>query len=157
MNELYSEKDYAAIHSQLHRRLLILGVLTLALLGLAIWSMVIRNQVLTLACVIGIGFSLIFGLEIFARPLRSYEKMLSGALCGRSHEETFEYSHLEPETSMVDGVACRSLVFLGEPDKHGTREQMYYWSKELPLPDLKAGDQVTLRYTGKMIIGYQVL
>ena len=56
---------------------------------------------------------------------------------------------------MVDGVSYRSLVFLGDPDKHGTRERMFYWDSELPLPDFRPGQAVTIRYTGKMIIAYE--
>ena len=50
----------------------------------------------------------------------------------------------------------KSLIFLGEPDKHGIREQRYYWDNELPLPAFNSGDQITIKYTGKNIIGYEL-
>ena len=56
----------------------------------------------------------------------------------------------------MDGVACRSLIFLGQADKHGTREQRFYWDEEIPLPAFNPGDQVTLKYTGRTIIGYRI-
>ena len=55
---------------------------------------------------------------------------------------------------MVDGVSCRGLIFLGEPDKHGIREQRYYWDNQLPLPAFRPGEAITLKYTGKNIIAW---
>ena len=54
----------------------------------------------------------------------------------------------------MDGVPCLSMVFLGDPDKHGTRDQMFYWDRELALPQFTKGQNVTLHYTGKNIIGF---
>ena len=54
-------------------------------------------------------------------------------------------------------MACRSLVFLGTPDKHGVREQMLYWDSQIPLPDFRPGEDLLIQYTGKMIIGYESL
>ena len=62
----------------------------------------------------------------------------------------------EAEPSLVDGVHCTGLILLGEPDKHGIREQRYYWDNELPLPAFNSGDQITIKYTGKNIIGYEL-
>ena len=56
---------------------------------------------------------------------------------------------------MVEGVACSSLIFLGDPDRHGSREMLLYWDQELPMPELKAGDVYTVRYTGRNITGIQ--
>ena len=72
-----------------------------------------------------------------------------------SNQMRFLSENLEEETSVVDGVACRVLIFLGKPDKHGTKEQQFYWDRELPLPAFNPGDEVTLKYTGRNIIGYQ--
>ena len=63
-------------------------------------------------------------------------------------------SHMEPDPCMVDGVSFRSLIFLGKPDKHGSREQLFYWDRQKEVPAFQSGEPVTLKYTGKMIIGY---
>jgi hypothetical protein len=71
------------------------------------------------------------------------------------HEIRLTYDHPESELSVVDGVSFRSLIFLGEPDKHGTRDQMYYWDLQKKLPAFETGKDYLLRYTGKTIIGWQ--
>ena len=63
-----------------------------------------------------------------------------------------EYVRTEPDVSSVDGVSCLSLIFLGDADKHGSREQLLYWDEEIPLPALQEGQSYTVRFTGRNII-----
>ena len=156
MKDLYTEKDLAALRARIGKRQLVLVCVSMVWLALAVVSLVLRVEWLTVVAVVLLGASLIFGLEMFCLPLKRYARLMEAALHGRSHTETFVYDHLEPESSLVDGVSCRSLVFLGEPDKHGSRDQMYYWDENIPLPPFSEGQTVTLRYTGRTIIGYQV-
>ncbi len=154
MQNLYTSADLDRIHSQLVRRIVWMLCIAAVFLGVAVWSMVIRLQWVTVSAVIAAGTVLIFGTEMFCRPVYAYEKLIRGALHGRNHTENLVYDHLEPESSMVDGVSCRSLVFLGTPDKHGTREQLYYWDAQIPLPAFESERTYAVRYTGKNIIGY---
>ncbi len=155
MHSLYSEKDLQQISDQLKKRYLLLGCGLAVILALLVFSMVIRLQWLTVVSFILFFSVSVFVIELFCLPLHRYKKLVVSALTGRSHIETMEYKCMESETSIVDGVSCRGIVFLGEPDKHGTREQRFYWDEELPLPVFREGDQVTLKYTGRTIIGYQ--
>ncbi len=155
MQDLYSEKDCQQIAAQLKKRYLLLGCALAVFLALIVVSVIVRVEWLTIVLVF-LFFSLaVFVIELFCLPLHRYKKLVVSALTGRSHIETMEYKCMESETSIVDGVSCRGIVFLGEPDKHGTREQRFYWDEELPLPVFREGDQVTLKYTGRTIIGYQ--
>lgn len=156
MQDLYSEKDVQQLSGQLKKRFLLLGCALAALLALFVVSMVIRMEWLSMVSLFLFFASAVFVIEVFCLPLYRYRKLILSALNGRTHTETLEFQQAEQETSVVDGVTCRGLIFLGTPDKHGTREQRYYWDEELPLPAFRTGDQVTLKYTGRNIIGYQV-
>ena len=155
MKELYSVEYRQSVRSQLSRRLIILGICAAVLLAAVIWSFTARMQTVSVVLVILLGAVVIFGLDMLCKPLWKYDRFLATALTGRNHTDSLIYDHPESEISVVDGVSYRSLVFLGEPDKHGAREQMFYWDKELPVPDFRPGQQMTIRYTGKMIIGYE--
>lgn len=157
MVSLYTSQNLQAVRAQLSRRAVPLGVFSAVMLAVIIWSLIARQQVVTIAAVILLGAGLIFVCDVFLKPLWQYSRFLSSALTGRSHTDSLVFDHPEPDVSMVDGVACRSLVFLGEPDKHGVREQMLYWDDQIPLPDFKTGENLTVQYTGKMIIGYESL
>ena len=155
MQELYSEKDLQQLSGRLKKRYLVLGLILAVLLAAFIVSMIIRVEWLSIVLLILFCSTAVFVIEMFCLPLHRYKKLITSALTGRTHTETLEYSEAEADTSVVDGVLCRGLIFLGNPDKHGTREQRFYWDEELPLPAFTPGDQVTLKYTGRNIIGYE--
>ena len=155
MRDLYSENDLLQISAQLKKRYFLLGAFLLIPLALFVWSLVIRLEWLTMVSVFLFFAAAVFVVDLFCLPLHRYKKLLSSALTGRSHTETLEYKETEADPYVVDGVTCQGLIFLGQPDKHGTREQRFYWDREIPLPAFRAGDQVTLKYTGRNIIGYQ--
>lgn len=155
MHDLYSEKDLQQISGQLKKRYILLCCVLAIILAVFIVSLICRIEWLSVVAFILLFSVAVFVLEMFCLPLHRYRKLIHSALTGRTHIETLEYQKTEDDTSVVDGVPCRGLIFLGEPDKHGTREQRFYWDKELPLPAFTAGDQVTLKYTGRTIIGYE--
>jgi len=155
VTELYSEKDINLINQQLKKRYTIIFIIFALFLALVIWSFIVRIQWLSMVAVFLAGVTLVFGIDLFCLPLHRYRKLMTSALTGRTHTGTFEFKEAESDPSMVEGISCKSLIFLGEPDKHGSREQRFYWDAEHPLPDFKAGDQITLKYTGRNIIGWE--
>lgn len=156
MVELYSEDHIRETGEQLRRRYLVLGIAAALLLAVFIWSMVVRIEWLSMVSLFVCGAMAVFVIDMLCLPLHRYRRLLTAALTGRTHTGTLEFKEQESGVSMVDGVSCIGLLFLGEPDKHGTREQRFYWDTELPPPPFRPGDQVTLKYTGKNIIGYQL-
>ena len=155
MQNLYSGRDLLEISAQLKKRYLVLGVVLAVLLAAFIVSLVCRVEWLSVVTFFLFGAAAVFAVDFCCLPLHRYKKLLKAALTGRTHTETLEYVGEEAETSRVDGVLCRGLLFLGEPDKHGVREQRFYWDAERPLPAFRSGEQVTLLYTGRNIIGWE--
>ena len=156
MHDLYSEKDLRLLSGQLKKRYLAMGALMTVFLAAFIVSMIIRVEWLSIVMFVFLFGVAVFMIEMFCLPLHRYKKLISSALTGRTHTETLEYDQTEDDSSVVDGVRCRGMIFLGSPDKHGAREQRFYWDEEIPLPAFTPGSQVTLKYTGRNIIGYQL-
>ena len=156
MQDLYSEKDSEQISSQLKKRYILLGCILAVILAGFVFSLIIRVEWLSVVMFILLLAVTVFVIEMFCIPLHRYKKLIVSALYGRTHIETLEYEKAEDDTSVVDGVLCRGLLFLGSPDKHGTREQRFYWDEEIPLPAFTPGSQITLKYTGRNIIGYEL-
>ena len=121
MQTLYSEKDLQDLGGQLRRRFLVVGLAAALFLAVAVWSFIRRIEWLSVAGTILCGFVLVFGIDLFCLPLIRYRSLVASALRGRKHTETFEYGETEPDLSRVDGISCRSILVLGEADKHGTR------------------------------------
>ena len=156
MQNLYSDESYVSVDRQLKRRLVLLFAVLAVLLGVFVWAMITRTEWLAVLAACLAGCFAIFFADLFCAPLVRYRRLVRSALSGRNHEKTMEFVRTEPERSMVDGVACSSLIFLGDPDKHGSREMLLYWDREIPQPDLKPGRIYTVMYTGKNITGIQL-
>ncbi len=154
MKELYTDADWQHIQAQLRRRLYTILAVAALFLAAAVFTFIRRTEIPTVILVILAGAVLIFGLEMFWLPVHRYEVLVRSARKGRTHTETLIFDHIEPEVSLVDGVSCTSLVFLGSPDKHGTREQLYYWDREIPLPAFTPGRSYEISYTGKNIVAW---
>ena len=152
MKELYSAEMLASMNGKLKKRWILVGIISALLLAGFVWSVAIRVEWLSIALLVLLGVFLIFFIEMFCRPLLDYRKLLVTALSGRSHDRVMEYVRTEPDTSSVDGVSCISLIFLGDADKHGSREQLLYWDEEIPLLALQEGQSYTVRFTGRNII-----
>ncbi len=155
MQTLYSKQDLQDLGGQLRRRFILIGVLAALCLAVVVWSFVRRIEWLSIAATALCGAIAIFGIDMFCLPLIRYRRLLVSALRGRTHTETFEFSAAEPDLSLVDGISCRSIVVLGLADKHGTREQRFYWDAARPLPDFTPGRPLELTYTGRFVIAYQ--
>ena len=155
MQNLYSDQSFLAVDRQLKRRLVLLFAVLAVLLAVFIWAMIARTEWLAAVSACLAGCFAVFYADMFCAPLARYRRLVRTALSGRNHERDLEFLRLEPDRSVVDGVACSSLIFLGDPDKHGSREMLLYWDQELPMPELKAGSAYTVRYTGRNIIGIQ--
>ena len=153
MELLYSDQSFRSVDRRLKWRVAVLCAVCTVLLGVFLAMMIIRNNWAAVAAAAAAGFFAIFFTDLLCMPLVRYRRLIRSALSGRSHEKTLEFDHTEPDTSSVEGVTCRSLIFLGDPDKHGSREMLLYWDCELALPELSPGSFYTVKYTGKHIIG----
>ena len=155
MQTLYTDQTYNEIHRQLHRRLFVLYAVLAVLLGVFLWAMLTRTEWLAMVFACLAGCFAVFFVDLFCMPLVRYRRLVRTALSGRNHDKTMEFVRAESETSVVEGVTCRGLIFLGDPDKHGSREMLLYWDQEFFLPALESGRTYTVCYTGKNIIGIQ--
>ena len=156
MQNLYSDESYVSVDRQLKRRLVLLFAVLAVLLGVFVWAMITRTEWLAALAACLAGCFGIFFADLFCAPLVRYRRLVRSALSGRNHEKNMEFVRTEPDRSMVDGVACSSLIFLGDPDKHGSREMLLYWDREIPQPDLEPGRIYSVKYTGKNITGIQL-
>ena len=151
MKELYTAEILSGLNRRLKLRLAVVCAVCAVLAGLLVYGMIARVQWLALVSAVLCGCFAVFWTGMFCRPLLDYRKLVRSALTGRAHEAALEFVRAEAEPSTVDGVPCRGLIFLDEPDKHGTRDRLFYWDAEFPLPELTEGAVYAFRYTGRSI------
>ena len=162
MQLLYTEQNLSEIRSQRKRRFFALAAVLAAILAVILFLLISENhrdhrpEVPVTLLVILLLSTVIFFYDLLIHPISAYAKHVDASLHGRFHEVTVVFDHVNQEQSLVDGVNYRDLIFLGEADKHGDRERMFYWDSELPLPSFFRGQEVTLRYFDRFITGYRV-
>ena len=158
MTELYTEESVRVLNAQLKKRWIVLAAVAAVMLGLFVWTMIVRRETndrlqwLSVASVIVLGFFSVFWIDVICGPLLRYRTMIRNAASGRRHTKTMPFVRAEEDVSVVDGVPRRGLIFLGDPDKHGTRDQLLYWDLEIPMPAFEAGKEYTVAYSGKSIV-----
>ena len=150
---LYTGEMLSEINGRLKSRWIVLAAVAVPLLAVLVVSVIQRVKWVSMASAVAVGVFAVFWIDLFCIPRLRYRKLVMEALGGRSHTETLEFARMEPDPCMVDGVPCCSLIFLGKPDKHGSREQLFYLDLNLPVPELEEGKSYALKYTGRTIIG----
>ena len=163
MHYLYNEEIFSALKKLISKRQRLLLLAAFAVLAAILASLILddhkdhRPVLLTTLLVILGGGALIFLWDMTIKPLRSYAKHIDSALHGRSHETVAVFDRVGTEDSVIDGLTFRDLIFLGEADKHGVREQLFYWDMEFPLPAFGKGQELRLTYSDRFLTGYEIL
>ena len=163
MLTLYNEEMFTALRGQVKKRqILAFAVLAVFLLA-AVWTLSVDNHkenrpiLATTLLVIAGGCAFIFLWDLTIKPLRCYARHMDNALHGRGHQINAVFNRVGAEDSLVDGVLFRDLIFLGEADKHGDRDRLFYWDRELPLPDFQPGQEIEVTYYDRFMTGYRLL
>ncbi|MBR2822490.1 MAG: hypothetical protein IKE24_02250 [Clostridia bacterium] len=163
MHTMYNEGMFARLSGQVKKRQVLVFAVAALFLAAAVFTLILddhkenRPILATTLLVIAGGSVFIFFWDLTVRPLRCYARHMDAALHGRTHQVLAVFDRVGADDSMVDGILFRDLVFLGEADKHGVRDRMFYWDRELPLPDFRPGQEVMITYYDRFMTGYEVI
>lgn len=169
MNILYTEQEISDLTARINRRRIITYILSVPFFALFVYFFAMHLRVTVtdpgpipdntlkilaaIAAILG-SFVLIFGLTFCVKPLKSYRAHITNSLHGRCHDVTYRFKAVEPDLSVIDHITFRSVVFDGEPDRHGITEHMFYWDNLKELPDFVPGEDVNIRYYDRFICGW---
>lgn len=155
---MYTMQDLTAIRAQQKKRLTVMLAPAVLLLGLIVYSVIIRLEWLTSAATVALGVLAIFGYDVLLKPLRCYERLVTDALQGRNHETTGAFDSISPDISVVDGVRYYAMTLIQQDEETGdSYERMLYYDADKPLPALAKGTQLKVRYHDRSITDWSVL
>lgn len=141
---MYTEQDYADIRGQIRRRAIILGIPALLLLAAVVISFVYRVRWATTLLTIILGAFCIFGYGMLLGPVIAYGRHLDDVLHGRVHTLTGAFKEMEEETVVRDGVRYFPLMLsVGDMEK-AEDDRLFYYDANLPRPDWKRGEMITV-------------
>ena len=136
-SSLFSAQDQAAIRAQLKKRLILVLIPVLVLLGAAIYFAIQRNEVATDVLTIVSLSVLIFCYDLFLKPLRCYQRHLDNVISGRRRAGDLPFLAISDDISLVDGMTCTDLDAKGRP-----YDRLFYFDAEKPFPAIAAGETV---------------
>ncbi len=141
---VYTEQDYADICAQVKRRRLLIAIPAAALLAAVIVSFVFRIRWLTMALSVLLGAGLIFCHGLLVSPVTAYRRHLNDVLHGRTRTTTGAFKDMEDVAVMRDGVKYYPVMLsVGNMDDPED-DRLFYYDANLPLPDWKRGDMLTV-------------
>ena len=141
---MYTEQDYEDICSQVKRRWMALGVPALVLLGLVIVTFVFRIKWLTMALSVLLGAYCIFCYGMLLSPVIAYGRHLDEVLHGRVRSTTGAFKEMETQAVMRDGVKYYPMMISVGDMEDPEDDRLFYYDANLPRPDWKVGEMLTV-------------
>lgn len=141
---MYTEQDFQDIQNQLKQRWIAVGIPCLILLAAVIASFVLRIKWLTVALslVLGAGFIFLHGMLI--SPVAAYRSHLDNVLHGKTRSTTGAFKEMEEQSVMRDGVKFYPLMISVGDMNDPEDDRLFYYDANLPRPDWKYGEMLTL-------------
>ena len=141
---MYTEQDYADIRGQIRRRAMILGIPALLLLAGVVISFIYRIRWATVLLTIVLGAYCIFGYGLLLGPVIAYGRHLDDVLHGRVRTLTGAFKEMEEDTVVRDGVRYYPMMLnVGDMEKPED-DRLFYYDANLPRPDWKRGEMLTV-------------
>lgn len=141
-SSLFSAQDQAAIRAQLKKRLILVLIPVLVLLGAAIYFAIQRNEVVTDVLTIVSLSVLIFCYDLFLKPLRCYQRHLDNVISGRRRAVDLPFLAISDDISLVDGVPYRAMTCTDLDAKGRPYDRLFYFDAEKPFPAIAPGETV---------------
>ncbi len=152
---MYSSQNVTDITSQLRKRTFLLAIPLVLLLAGVVASILHRVQWLTILLFILCCFVLIFCWGLFLSPLHQYRKFLQSAIHGQNRTMEGYFKRFVDEKSERDGVYFIPLFINISNSDEEEDDRLFYFDANLPLPDWKVGEKLSITSQDKAVISWQ--
>lgn len=148
---MYTEQDYADICAQKKKRLILVLIPIILLLALLVYSLIIRIQALTMITTILMGIIWIAAYGLFVKPVRAYQRHMDLVMHGRVRSFTGAFKEMDEQTTMRDGVRYYAMLLNVGNMEEEADDRLLYYDANLPRPDWKKGDMLTVTHHDKAL------
>ena len=146
---MYSENDYIQA-SKRTKTAIATGIALIILCLAAVIAFVALEIDWAALASAGVGFIVCFFFWSFkVMPWLYYNRFLKELRHGQRRQMECEFKECSPETRLYDNIEVRDvLVTVGENEED---ERLYVLDADKPVPDLKAGERITVTSYGSFI------
>ncbi len=152
---MYTQEHVIALSQQKKKRMLLSGSALIVPLGLLIYSLFIRLEWLTIASSIVFFGLLVLFWDLYVGPVARYLRFVQNAATGRGIATTGRFKRWTEGISQRKGVSYRSfLINVGDMAEEED-DRLYYFDANIPAPDWKEGDSLTVVTSDRNVVEYQ--
>ena len=151
---LYTQEDFQKNRAQLRRRLTWIMIPAAVLLGLVVWSFILRVKWLTMALSVVLGSGLIFAYGMFLSPIIAYGRHLQQALTGRTRSLAGAFKEMEESAVAREGVMYYPMLVsvgdMAEPED----DRLFYYDANISRPSFQVGERLTITAHDKFVTAW---
>ena len=152
---MYTLRDYEDINRQLRKNWLCSLLPFIVLLGVVVWSFIVRIRWLTMAATILAGAILIFTYGIYIAPLSRYRRHLELALSGTQKVTEGIFKFMEEKPVEREGVMYFPFIInVGDQDEEDD-DRLFYYDANLKRPAWQAGQVLRIQSYEKFVSGWE--
>lgn len=151
---MYTQEDYEKNRLRIRNRTLVLTLPSLILVGLIVWSFILRVKWATMALTILLGAGIIFSYGMFLFPLIAYGRHLRDALTGRTRQITGAFKEMEKSPVQREGVMYYPMLLsVGDPEEPED-DRLFYYDASVERPAFSQGETLTVTAHDKFVTAW---
>lgn len=152
---MYTETDVLDLSNQLKRRVLSWLMPEALLLAGVIVSLTKRIEWLSSLLFAILCVMILFSLSLTILPVSRYRAFLRSALTGHTTRSVAEFASFGENMVVREGVRFIRVTMRVDSVKEELDKRQYYWDANLPKPEWKAGDRISLRSFERQIVSWE--
>ena len=141
---MYTEQDFLDIRAQARRRFIALSIPAALLLAGVVVSFLYRVRWLTMGLTILLGAFAIFAYGLLLYPVVAYGRHLDDVLHGRVRSLTGAFKEMEESAVIREGVYYYPMMLNVGDMEDPEDDRLFYYDANLPRPDWKKGETLTV-------------
>ena len=152
---VYTKQDFVELTAQLKKRLVLLAIPSVLLLGGIVFSLCIRLQGLTVGLTIALGVLLIFCYTLFISPLRSYRAHVEHALFGKVRKTEGCLKEMEETPLWRERLMLFPMIININDMNNEEDDRLFYFDARLPRPEWTEGTRLSLTSYDKLVTAWE--
>ncbi len=154
---MYTNDNLDDIKQQLEKRVILCAAPAAVMLALFIYSLIIRLEWLSYFLSILLSFFIIFSWGVFISPVNSYKKFLINMLGLKKRATEGRFKAFIDAPTKRDGVFFTPFYISVGSMEDEEDDRLFYFDANLPLPDWRPGDALSIFSYDKSVAGWEKL
>ena len=154
---MYTQSELDKLNVDLRKRWIIYAIPAVILLGLQVYSLIVRSEPMTIVLAVLLCFWSIFYISLQIVPLMRYRTHVQSVLHGITHTVRAVFQQFDSDDSLVDGVNYRAMHVLCQNENGDDYGRLFYWDLQKTMPAYEKGQALEITYHDREIADIRTL